>query len=176
MEPGLEPSPLHAEPSERGWRLPLLIAGLVGLGVLAGIVWLGRPGSEPTPAVPTHLPPLGPAEEAYLPQIELGPPELSRMQNYLGQQVTYLDLSVMNRGPQRVVALEVTIEFLDPYQAVVLRESFRAIAPARPSPAGHPTGPLAAGESRTVRTSFEHIPADWDRRPPRVRITGLMLQ
>jgi len=169
-----EPAPLHADSPAGGWRSPVLVAVLLGLGGLAAFLWLGRPGMAPAaPPVPDQLPPLSSEAEAYLPQIEIGPIELSRWQNFLGQQITYLDLALANRGPRRVTAVELTVEFLDPYQAVVLRESVRPVG-GRSLP-GISLGPLAPGESRPVRIGFEHLPADWDRRPPRVRITGLLL-
>lgn len=176
MDSPLEPGPLHREAPAGAWRLPLLIAAVVGLGVVGGIVWLGRPGPGPSAPVPAELPPLNPETQAYLSQIELGGLGLSRWQNFLGMQVTYLDLRVVNHGPRAVVALELTIEFLDPFQRVVLRETLRPLEGSRPSPLGQPAGPLGPGESRGVRASFEHIPADWDGRPPRVRVTGLLLR
>ena len=176
MDSPLEPRRLHTEAPSGAWRLPLLIAAVVGLGVLGGIVWLGRPGPATSAPVPAKLPPLNPETKAYLSQIEIGGLELSRWQNFLGMQVTYLDIRVVNHGPRAVVALELTIEFLDPLQRVVLRETLRPLGGSRPSPPGKPTGPLSPGESRVVRGSFEHLPADWDGRPPRVRITGLLLR
>lgn len=160
----------------RGWRLRLIVAAVLGLGVLAGILWLGRPGSEPSaPPVPDNLPPLSPEAEAYIGEIEISRLELSRWENLLGQTVTYLDANLTNRGTRSVVALELAIEFLDPYERVVLRDTLRPIGAARPSPTGRPTGPLAPGETRSFRASFEHLPANWNRRPPRTRITGLLL-
>lgn len=178
MKPELEPAPLHTEPPSRGWRLPLIVAALLGLGVLSGILWLGRPNSDTAaPPVPAQLPPLTPEAEAYLAHIEIGELHLSRWGNFLGQRVTYVDFTLTNRGTRTLVAVELTVEFLDPYQAVVLRETLRPIgATHRPSLPGRPTGPLAAGESRNVRASFEHIPADWNRLPPQTRITGLLLR
>jgi len=167
-------APLHADSPAGGWRTPLLVAILIGLGGLAALLWLGRPGTEPAPPAPDRLPPLSSEAEAYLPQIEIGPLELSRWQNFLGQQVTYLDLTLVNRGPRRVTAVELTVEFLDPYQAVVLREGVRPVG-GRSLP-GISRGPLASGESRAVRIAFEHLPADWNRRPPRVRITALLFE
>ncbi len=175
MNIGQEP-PLHAETPSHAWRLPLIIATLVGLAVLAGILWLGRPNSEQAlPPVPAELPPLSPAAQRYLPRIAVGEPRLSRWQNFLGQEVTYLDLAVSNRGNRTVRAMELTIEFHNAYGIVVLRETLRPIGAPRPSPV-RPTGPLPPGDTREVRAAFEHIPAEWDRRPPEVRVTGLLLQ
>lgn len=175
MREQFEPRPLHEETPSGSWRLPLIMAALLGLGVLAGIFWLGRPASEPaTPPVPAALPPLSPEEEAYLPQIEIAKLEMSRWENFLGQTVIYLDLNVTNHGNKSVVALELIIEFLDRYGQVVLRETYRPVGAARPAPVS-PPAPLAPGETRSFRASFEHIPADWNREPPRVKISGLLL-
>lgn len=176
MNADFEPAPLHAEGPTRSWRLPLIVAAVLGLGVLAGISWLGRPGPEPAgPPGPAQLPPLTPETEAYIPRIEISGLQLSRWQNFLGQQVTYLDITVTNHGDRRIAALELTVEFLDPYQAVVLRETVRAVGAARRLP-GSPPGPLAPGGVRSLRAGFEHIPADWNGLPPQVRVSGLLLR
>ncbi|MBI4466178.1 MAG: hypothetical protein HY656_01955 [Acidobacteria bacterium] len=175
MNASFEPAPLHPEGPSGSWQLPLIVAAVLGLGVLGGILWLGRSGSEPVaqPA-PLELPPLNAEAEAYIPQIEIAGLDLSRWQNFLGQQVTYLDIRVTNHGARSILVLELTIEFLDPYQAVVLRDTLRAIG-ARPLP-GRPAGPLGPGQTRSVRAAFEHIPADWNGLPPRVQVTGLLLR
>ena len=177
MNADFEPTPLPVESPRRSWRLPLIVAALLGLSVLAGIVWLGPPASQPSaPPVPADLPPLSPEAEAYLPQVEISGLELSRWENFLGQTVTYLDINITNRGQRTLGALEVTIEFYDPYKQVVLRETLRPIGSPRPSPPAAPSGPLAPGQTRRFRASFEHLPADWNRLPPQVRVTGLLLQ
>ena len=51
--------PLYEEPEKTGWRLPVLVAAVLGLLMLAAIFWLGRPASQPTvPPAPVRLPPL----------------------------------------------------------------------------------------------------------------------
>lgn len=170
-------APLHTEePSAGGWQLPLIVATLLGLVILAGILWLGRPENErATPAVPLKLPPLGPEERAYLPRLEIREARLSRWRNFLGQEVTYLDFEVANRGRRTVLALQVTIEFRDALGQTVLRERLRPVGGPRVTPV-RPTGPLGPGETRKARAGFEHIPVDWDRRQPDIRVTGLLLQ
>jgi hypothetical protein len=170
------PLRIDADSRNGSWRLPLLVAAAVGLAVLGGIIWLGPPAPPRTPAVPAALPPLTAEEEAYLSQIEISRLELSRWQNYLGQQVTYLDGLVTNHGPRRIVALELTIEFQDVLGQVVLRENWRAIGGGRPSVLAPRPTPLATAESRSFRAAFEHIPDDWNRGRPRVRVTGLLLE
>lgn len=166
--------PLHEElEPPRGWRLPLMVAAVLGLAVVTGILWLGRPGSEPsTVPVPAALPPLGPGTEAYISQIEFSELELSRWENFIGQEVTYLDGTITNHGERVVVALELTVEFYDTLEQVVLRETFRPIGAQPPTSA---TRPVTSGQARRFRVGFEHIPREWNRQLPRVRVTGLLL-
>lgn len=172
-----EPGPLHEIRQPPGWRLPLLVAALVGLGVLAGIIWLGPPGSRPeTAQVPDQLPPLNAEAKAYVPQVEIGSLEISRWANFLGQEVIYLDLTLTNQGTGTILALELTIEFLDAYNRVVLRETVRPIGARRTTVAAQRAAPLPPGQSRDFRASFEELPAAWNRLPPRIRVTGLLLQ
>jgi hypothetical protein len=173
-----ERPPLRIDSQDRNgsWRLPLLVAAALGLAVLAGIFWLGPPAPPPTPSIPAVLPPLTPEDQAYLGQIDISQLELSRWQNFLGQEVTYLDGIVTNHGPRRIVALELTIEFQDVLGQVVLRENWRAIGGGRSSALAPRPTPLATGESRSFRAAFEHIPQDWNRGRPLVRVTGLLLE
>ena len=177
MDSDLPPPPRLEEKPPDDWRLPLLVAFLLGVGVLAGIFWLGRPGSESSlPPVPARLPPLSGETAAYVSQIEISAPDLSRWQNYLGQTITYLDSSLANHGSRTIVVLELSIEFHDGYQQVVLRETVRPIGAPQPTPANRRGAPLPPGQTRAFRASFEHIPADWNGAPPQMRITGLLLQ
>lgn len=154
--------------------IPLAVAGVLGIALLIGILWLGRPEAE-QPAPPARLPPLeGEAVRYAAEQIELGPVGLSRWENFLGQVVTYVDGTVKNKGVRRVTALELTIEFRDILGQVVLRETYRAVGqvPRR----GRAVPPLQPGESRAYRVGFEHIPAEWNRGAPRIAVTGLLLE
>lgn len=169
--------PLYEEPKGTGWRVPLLIAALLGAGIVAAIFWLGRPTSETAgPPPPTALPPLDEESRAYAQQIEISSLEMSRWENFLGQQVIYLDGKLTNHGDRVIHALELTVEFKDQLDQVVLRERFRPVGAAPGSPTAGRTPPLPPGEVRDFRAGFESLPRDWNRRPPTVRVTGLLLQ
>lgn len=177
MDEDFEPFSLGGQREPRSWRVPLLAAGLGGLGLLAGWLWLApSTPQEARPALPTVLPPLTATEEAYLPEIEIGDLELSRWQNFLSQQVTYLDGTVKNRGPRSILALEMRLEFKDLYNQTVFRQMARIVGSARLSPADPRAAPLRAGEARQFRVAFEDLPKDWNQALPQIRITGLLLE
>ncbi len=158
--------------------LPLAVAGVLGIVLLLGILWLGRPEAErASPRVPAKLPPLADEAARYAEEnIALGPVAISRWQNFLGQEVTYVDGTVQNTGSRRVVALDLTLEFHDIFGQVVLRETVRAVGEAPGKPRSRLSPPLAPNETRPYRVPFEHIPAEWNQGAPHIRVTGLLLQ
>lgn len=156
-------------------RQYVLVAALLGIAAIATGLWLVMTAPEALPPpVPKELPPMGADEEAYRDQVEVSNLELSRWANFLGQEVTYVDGVVTNHGEHNLVALELTLEFTDPYGQVVLRETIRPIG-GRLSLLGAPQGALPPGQSRTFRAGFEHMPTDWNQGTPRIQISGLVL-
>jgi hypothetical protein len=168
------PAPEEARSGRRRQWLAVGVLLVVGVAVVG--LWFTQttPQNPPSP-IPETLPPLGPEQQAYGEKIEIGRLELSRWANFLGQEVVYLDGVVTNQGDRSIVAVDVTLEFKDPYGQVVLRQTIRPIG-ERLSTFGAPQGPLPAGESRSFRAGFEHMPADWNQGGPEVTISGLLLQ
>ncbi len=151
-------------------RLPIAViaATVVGLFMLAGILYLGRPSKQTiAPPAPARLPPLGAPEQAYLPHLHFSQLEMSRAANFLGQEVTYVDAVVTNAGPRRVRAIEIMLDFKDLVGQTVLRETVR--------PLGRRATPLPPGASREFRLTFEHVPVMWNQAVPEIRVTGLLL-
>jgi hypothetical protein len=173
------PQPLRFEtPPERGsWRVVLLVLAFSIPLLVLGWLRLGNPFAPPAvPAAVGPLPPLDAETEAYARGIVFDQLELSRWQNFLGQSVTYLDGRVTNGGDRTIRALELTLEFQDPYGQLVLREVFRPIGGRRALPADPRFAPLPPGQSREFRAAFEYLPADWNQALPKLRITGLVLE
>ncbi len=138
--------------------LILVAAGLVAV-LLGALALLRRPGTAQPRASLTN------EERAYLGQILVTDAKMSAAQNFLGDTITYLDARVINRGSKRIRQLELQVEFVDLFNQVVLRET------ARPVAAGTP--PLEPGKSRTFHMSFDHMPADWNQAPPRMKATSV---
>lgn len=168
---------LYEETEKFHWRLPLVIAAVTGVVVVASLLWLGSGATGThTPPAPEKLPPLDDAARAYLGNITLGNLQPSKWENMLGQEVIYLDGVLKNAGDKKIVALELTIEFKDPYGILVKRDTFRPVGAPRSTGFSAFASPLPAGESREFRAGFENIPASWNQGTPSVRITGLLLE
>lgn len=146
----------------------VLIVGTVTLVVLLGLAyWAIR--LAPAPAVVLDQPlPMGTAEQAYVPQIEFLEPQVSRASNFLNQEVTFVFGTVRNHGRRGIRQIELTLEFHDVFQQVVLRDKQRLFGPR--------AIPLASNHNRDFQLTYESMPAQWDQAYPAIRITGLALE
>jgi len=150
-------------------RAPLILAvGLVAAALIVGGVYLaGRLSPSSAPA-PQQAPPMGPAEQAYVPQIQFLEPKVTRAANFLNQDVTFVWGTVANNGSRPVKQIEITLEFQDPFKQVVLRDKQLLFTPT--------SAPLAPKEQRDFQIDYESIPVEWNQAYPVIRITGLQLQ
>lgn len=155
------------EEQKHGFAGPFLI-GIVIMAILFAAFYLAMSHSEqPSPVARKPLA-FGPAEQSYAAEIKFGNLNLSAYENMLHQKVTYLNGDVTNSGPRTIRAADVTIEFYDSANKVVLRETRRII--------GGTIRPLASGETQSMQIGFENIPASWNGQFPAMRISGLDLQ
>ena len=155
-------------PSEERSRLPVAFAaGLVIVTLLLGAaVLLSRYSSPAGPQAVKPLP-MGPAEQAYAQQIHFLEPKMSRAANFLNHEVTFVFGTLENAGNRRIKQIEITLEFHDPFNQVVLRDTQRLFLPAE--------APLGPGQQRDFQVGYEHISAQWNNGYPSIRVTGLDL-
>jgi hypothetical protein len=153
-------------------RAPLVIGiGVVALLlVLGGVYLVGH--FSPAPTVSQQVPekplPMGAAEQAYAQHIEFSAPTMSRAANFLNQEVTFIFGTVTNHGPRAIRQVEITLEFHDPFNQVVLRDTQRLINTS--------AGPLAPNDHQDFQLSYETLPGTWAQTYPTIKITGLDLQ
>ncbi len=150
-------------------RAPMvLLVGVAAALVLLGMIYLaGRLTPAPAKVVEQPLP-MGPAEQAYAQNIQFLEPKVARAANFLNQEVTFVFGTVLNNGPRAVRQIEITLEFHDVFNQVVLRDKLRLFSPT--------AVPLAPNDRRDFQLSYETLPAQWNQAYPTIRITGLQLQ
>ena len=151
--------------NEERRRIPVapVAAGALALVILL-FFYLFSSGPQRSSGEAGRLP-FAAAEQAYAPRITLGYFSMCRAENFVHQEVTMLSGEVVNAGDRALLQIEVTVEFHDALNQVVLRETRRVL--------GAGTGTLGPGQQRTFVLSFERLPAIWDGRTPTVRVTGL---
>lgn len=164
----MEPDEIPSRQEKSGFPAAF-VAGAVVIAIVAGvIVLLTHFISTPQQAVDAPLP-FGAAEQAYAPQIHFHDLRLSQSNNLLNQQFTYVAGIVSNDGPRPVDAIEVLVEFHDPFKQVILKDTLR---PIRRS-----DQPLKVGEQREFNLTIDQgLPSTWDQQYPAIRITGLILE
>jgi hypothetical protein len=145
----------------------LAVGAVVVLLLIGGVYFLSRFAPRAGPAGEPSLP-FGAAEQAYAEHIHFLNVEMTRTANFLNQEVTYVNGDLSNDGVRTILQAEVTVEFRNSLNQVILREQQRVVASNSP--------PLVGGLRRPFQIAFEHIPEEWDRHYPSIRVTGLLLE
>ena len=156
-------------PIEERSRLPVaFLIGIAIVGLLVGtaVLYSHYSGSA-VPEVEKPLP-MGPEEQAYGPQIHFLDPKMSRAANFLNQEVTYVFCTVENAGNRKIQNIEITLEFHDPFNQVVLRDKQRLFLPT--------AQPFLPGQQRDVQIPYEHISAEWNNVFPKIFVSGLLFR
>lgn len=166
----MEPEPTAGPGRDEGRRFPAaFVVGLVIVFVaVACAVAISRYAHSREAAAAAVKLPFGAGEQAYASNLQFGDIKMARATNLLNQEFTYVAGTMTNGGPRAVAALQVTMEFRDPFNQVVLREDELLIA--------RTNAPLAAGDHRDFQITLEHIPVEWNQQNPTFRVTGLVLQ
>jgi hypothetical protein len=107
--------------------------------------------------------------EAYKSKIELSHVGLSKGENYLGDQVFYVEGSLKNNGDKLVQRVELTFQFRDSLNQVVLRETRRAF-----DYKGNKG--LEPQKSTNFQIGFERLPRDWNYTVPEAQISNVILK
>ncbi|HKN59761.1 MAG TPA: FxLYD domain-containing protein [Candidatus Acidoferrales bacterium] len=164
----MEPEPTARR--DEGRRFPAaFVAGLVIVFiVVACAVGVSRYARSRESAAASAKLPFGPVERVYAANIRFDNITMARATNMLNQEFTYVSGIMTNPGSRSIGALEVTMEFHDPFNQVILRDAEQLVTLAN--------APLGAGEHRNFQVTLERIPAEWNQQYPTIRVTGLVLQ
>lgn len=150
-------------PTDRGvsTSIIMLIVALA-LAILLGVLVLQQHSvATRSSAAQNQRPALNTEQQAYLSLLAFTDLRMSAANNFLGDTVTYLDGTVINKGPKPVRRLRVELNFVDTLNQVVLRETAHPLADLHE--------PLQPGATHPFRVTLDHMPADWNQAPPNVK-------
>ena len=157
-----ELSPLSRQPDESNWR-PILLGVALVLVVVAIVALLLR--RHPKAAI---------APDPYAANLTLSDLKMSAAENFVGSTVTYLDGTITNIGSKTVPHATVQVVFKDEMGQLTQRDEvpLHVLETAGPYPdaVDLSVSPLAPGQSKPFRLTFEHVSASWNQQYPELEI------
>ncbi len=165
---GLIQPTLGAEDRETNWRaIGIAVAIVVAIVVILFLV------SRTEQKAPSGPPP-------YATNIKFADQKMSAAENFVGATVSYLDGTVTNTGNQAVTHAMVEVTFKDSMGQLAQRETvpLRVLQTAGPYPEAVDltVSPLAAGQSKPFRLTFEGISAQWNHEYPELKVVDLIVK
>jgi hypothetical protein len=165
IQPNLNPTTERQESS-----LHSILIGIVIVGVVVGILALIFRAEQKKPAAPP----------AYAANLKFSDMKTSAAQNFVGATVSYIDGAITNTGDKTVIHAVAQITFKDELGQMAQREEL----PIRVLRTGGPyeeavdltLSPLAPGQSKPFRLTFENISTQWNHAYPELQITQVSVK
>ena len=148
---------------------PILV-GIVIVGIVVGVLALILRSEQKKAAAPP----------AYAASLKFSDLKTSAAQNFVGATVSYIDGAISNTGDKTVIHAVVQITFKDDMGQTAQREEL----PIRVLHTGGPydeavdlnLSPLAPGQSKPFRLTFENISAQWNHAYPDLQVTQVTVK
>jgi hypothetical protein len=159
LQPNVNPT---TEPAESSLR-PVLV-GIAVVAVIVGILALILRSEQKKPAEPSP----------YAANLKFSDLKASAAQNFAGATVSYVDGVITNTGNQTVIHATVQVTFKDDMGQTAQREEL----PIHVLRIGGPydeavdlnLSPLAPGQSKPFRLTFENISNQWNHAYPDMQV------
>ncbi|OLD19970.1 MAG: hypothetical protein DMG86_09005 [Acidobacteria bacterium] len=163
----IEPSPSIQQRDSN--RIPILV-GMVLVIVIVGIIALFSRGQSKGSAAP----------HPYAANLKISDLKMSAAENFVGATVTYLDGMVTNTGDKIVTHVAVHVVFKDSLGQIAQAEDvpLHVLQTGGPYPdaVDLSTSPLAPGQSKPFRLTFEHVTEEWNHEFPELRVMDVSLK
>jgi hypothetical protein len=163
----IEPVPANEE-RDSSWRIiAIAVAAVIVVALL--VAFALRPAQKKAPGPPP-----------YAANLKLSDFKMSAAENFVGATVSYVDGTITNTGGKTVTHIMVEVDFKDDMGQIAQREDIpmQVLKTDGPYPEAvdFSISPLAPGQSKPFRLTFESISAQWNRQYPEVQITSVSLQ
>ena len=138
--------------------------------IVVGVIALLTRTSPRSPAAP----------HPYVSNIKLSDLKMSVAENFVGAKVTYIDGTVTNAGDRTVSHAIVHVNFKNSLDQVAQADDvpLHVLQTGGPYPdaVDLSASPLAPGQSKPFRLTFEHISADWNQAYPELQVTDVKVK
>jgi len=165
---GLIQPTLGADERETNWRAIGIGVGIVVL--IVGLLLLISSTQQKAPSGPP----------AYAANIKISDLKMSAAENFVGATVSYIDGTITNSGNQAVTHVVAEVTFRDSMGQLAQRESvpLRVLQTSGPYPDAIDltVSPLAPGQSKPFRLTFEGISAQWNHEYPGIKVTDVTVK
>jgi hypothetical protein len=160
----IQPNPTIEE-RETNWRaIGIAVAAVVAIVVI--LLFVSRTEQK----APSGPPPYA----AYIKFTDL---RMSAAENFVGATVSYIDGTVSNTGNQTVTHVTVEVTFRDSMGQLAQRETLplRVLQTNGPYPdaVDLSVSPLAPGQSKPFRLTFERISSQWNQQYPDLKVVDV---
>jgi hypothetical protein len=158
-------TPNAAPPASANPRWRIFAVGLTLVLLVAGTgLFLVRGDHAPEPSAP----------DAYSSHLQISDIKLSRAENLVGGEVTYIEGKITNSGDKIVTAARVEATFWSAMNEVAQKEraDLRILKKngVYEDAVEFAAAPLAPNQSAQFQMAFEHISTQWNQAAPEIRV------
>jgi hypothetical protein len=163
----IEPTPVAEERDSSRRTIAIAVAVVIAIAVIFAFLLRSQPKRTSGP------PP-------YAASLKLSDFKMSAAENFVGATVSYIDGTVTNAGNKTVTHVIVQVLFKDDLGQLAQREDIpmQVLKTTGPYPEAvdFSVSPLAPGQSKTFRLTFESISAQWNRQYPDIQVTDVAVK
>jgi len=163
----IEPTPVNKEADSSRLTIAIAVAVVIVIAVVAALLLRNQPKGASGP------PP-------YAANLKLSDLKMSAAENFVGATVSYVDGTVTNAGDKTVTHAVVEVLFKDDMGQLAQREDIplQVLKTDGPYPEAvdFRVSPLAPGQSKAFRLTFEGISAQWNRQYPEIQVTDVAVK
>ena len=120
------------------------------------------------------------APHPYAASLKLSDLRMSAAENFVGASVTYVDGTVTDAGDKTVSHAVIRVSFRNSLDQIAQAEDvpLHVLQTSGPYPdtVDLTASPLAPGQSKPFRLTFEHISADWNHAYPELQVTDVTVR
>jgi hypothetical protein len=155
---------------ERDFSRVIIVIAVAGvMAVMLAIAFLLREPPKPARTI-----------SPYAASLKFSDFKMSAAENFIGATVSYIDGSITNLGDKTVTHLMVEVVFKDEIGQLAQREEvpLRLLRDTGPYSEAVDLSimPLAPGQTRPFRLTFDSISAQWNRQYPEIRVTDVAVK